>query len=123
MSEHRPVPLDPTPDEATVLRASGAAPLHRGDPRRIGPYVPLAMLGSGGMGRVYLARAVDGDPGLVAVKVIRPEYADDQGFRRRFEREASVHDLVRTPRTPWCRERANEGHQFASDCRGPSASL
>ncbi|MFJ9906621.1 protein kinase [Streptomyces sp. NPDC101152] len=94
------MPLDPTPDEATVLRQSGAAPLHRGDPRRIGPYVPLALLGSGGMGRVYLARAVDGDPGLVAVKVIRPEYADDHGFRRRFEREASVHDLVRTPRTP-----------------------
>jgi serine/threonine protein kinase len=94
------VPPDPTPDEATVLRQSGAAPLHRGDPRRIGPYVPLALLGSGGMGRVYLARAADGDPGLVAVKVIRPEYADDHGFRRRFEREASVHDLVRTPRTP-----------------------
>ncbi|MBO4257249.1 protein kinase [Streptomyces griseorubiginosus] len=82
------------------MRQTGAAPLHRGDPRRIGPYVPLALLGSGGMGRVYLARAEDGGPELVAVKVIRPEYADDPGFRRRFEREASVHDLVRTPRTP-----------------------
>ncbi|MET9908025.1 serine/threonine-protein kinase [Streptomyces sp. NPDC006476] len=94
------MPPDSTPDEATVLRQTGAAPLHRGDPRRIGPYVPLALLGSGGMGRVYLARAEEGGPELVAAKVIRPEYADDPGFRRRFEREASVHDLVRTPRTP-----------------------
>ncbi|MEU3338136.1 protein kinase [Streptomyces sp. NPDC006668] len=94
------MPPDSTADEATVLRQTGAAPLHRGDPRRIGPYVPLALLGSGGMGRVYLARTEEGEPELVAVKVIRPEYADDPGFRRRFEREASVHDLVRTPRTP-----------------------
>ncbi|MGW2517968.1 protein kinase domain-containing protein [Streptomyces sp. NPDC001617] len=91
---------DPAPDDAAALRQSGAAPLHSGDPRRIGPYVPLALLGSGGMGRVYLARPEDGGPGLVAAKVIRPEYADDPGFRRRFEREASVHDLVRTPHTP-----------------------
>jgi len=100
VSQHRPVPPDPAPDQAAALRQSGAAPLHSGDPRRIGPYVPLALLGSGGMGRVYLARPAGGGPGLVAAKVIRPEYADDPGFRRRFEREASVHDLVRTPHTP-----------------------
>ncbi|MET7473778.1 protein kinase [Streptomyces sp. NPDC005648] len=100
MSQHRPVPPDSAPDQAAALRQSGAAPLHSGDPRRIGPYVPLALLGSGGMGRVYLARPAGGGPGLVAAKVIRPEYADDPGFRRRFEREASVHDLVRTPHTP-----------------------
>ncbi|MGW2239904.1 protein kinase domain-containing protein [Streptomyces sp. NPDC001759] len=100
MSEHRSVPSGSAPDEAAALRQTGAAPLHSGDPRRIGPYVPLALLGSGGMGRVYLGRPAGGGPGLVAVKVIRPEYADDAGFRRRFEREASVHDLVRTTRTP-----------------------
>ncbi|EKX62826.1 kinase domain protein, partial [Streptomyces ipomoeae 91-03] len=60
----------------------------------------LGLLGSGGMGRVYLARPVDGGPDLVAVKVIRPEYAEDVRFRRRFEREASVHESVRTPRMP-----------------------
>ncbi|GAA3786898.1 hypothetical protein GCM10023083_23490 [Streptomyces phyllanthi] len=70
------------------------------DPGRVGPYVPLGLLGSGGMGRVYLARPVDGGPDLVAVKVIRPEYAEDPRFRRRFEREASVHARVRTPHTP-----------------------
>ncbi|MDO0938289.1 serine/threonine-protein kinase [Streptomyces sp. DG2A-72] len=94
------MPSDSAPDEAAALRQTGAAPLHSGDPRRIGPYVPLALLGSGGMGRVYLGRPAGGGPGLVAVKVIRPEYADAPGFRRRFEREASVHDLVRTARTP-----------------------
>lgn len=62
--------------------------------------MPLGTLGSGGMGRVYLARPADDGPGLVAVKVIRPEYAEDAQFRRRFKHEASVHARVRTPRTP-----------------------
>jgi hypothetical protein len=52
------------------------------------------------MGRVYLARPRDGRPELVALKVIRPEYAEDPSFRRRFEREASVHARLRTPHTP-----------------------
>ncbi|MFH8799728.1 protein kinase [Streptomyces sp. NPDC017936] len=100
MSEQRPAPPDPAADEAAALRRTGASPLRAGDPDRVGPYVPLALLGSGGMGRVYLARPVDGRPGLAAVKVIRPEYAEDPRFRRRFEREASVHARLRTPHTP-----------------------
>lgn len=100
MSEQRPVPPGSATSEAAALRQAGASPLHSGEPRRIGPYVPLALLGSGGMGRVYLARPADDSPGLVAVKVIRPEYADDLNFRRRFEREASVHARVDTPHTP-----------------------
>ncbi|MER6629400.1 serine/threonine-protein kinase [Streptomyces sp. NPDC000987] len=99
MSQQRPVP-DPVADEAAVLRQAGASPLRAGDPDGIGPYVPLALLGSGGMGRVFLARPADGSPVLAAVKVIRPEYAEDPGFRRRFEREAAVHHRVRTPHTP-----------------------
>ncbi|WP_055533816.1 serine/threonine-protein kinase, partial [Streptomyces graminilatus] len=87
-------------DEAAALRQAGAAPLRPADPERIGPYVPLALLGSGGMGRVYLARPSDDSPGLFAVKVIRPEYAEDPTFRRRFEQEALVHGRVRTPRAP-----------------------
>nr|WP_241267496.1 serine/threonine-protein kinase [Streptomyces scabichelini] len=82
------------------MRATGASPLRPGDPGRVGPYVPLGLLGSGGMGRVYLARPADDGPGLFAVKVIRPEYAEDAQFRRRFQHEASVHARVRTPRTP-----------------------
>ncbi|MET9459041.1 serine/threonine-protein kinase [Streptomyces canus] len=52
------------------------------------------------MGRVYLARPADDSPGLVAVKVIRPEYAEDPRFRRRFEREAAVHARLRTSHAP-----------------------
>ncbi|MGW2566633.1 protein kinase domain-containing protein [Streptomyces sp. NPDC001537] len=74
--------------------------LRPADPVRIGPYVPLGLLGSGGMGRVYLARYGDGTPGPAAVKVVRPELAEDPRFRRRFEREATVHARVGGPYTP-----------------------
>ena len=87
-------------DTDAGLRQAGAQPLRPSDPGRIGPYAPLGLLGSGGMGHVYLARPADNTPGLAAVKVIRPEYAEDPRFRRRFEREASVHGRVHTPRTP-----------------------
>ncbi|MFJ9741213.1 protein kinase [Streptomyces sp. NPDC101166] len=100
MSERRPASPEPATIEAAALRETGAAPLRVGDPAEVGPFVPLALLGSGGMGRVYLARPLDDSPGLVAVKVIRPEYAEDVRFRRRFEREASVHARLRTPHTP-----------------------
>ncbi|MDX3733218.1 protein kinase domain-containing protein [Streptomyces caniscabiei] len=100
MSDQRPVPPPGSADRVPALRQAGALPLRPGDPDRIGPYVSLGLLGSGGMGRVYLARPADGGPDLVAVKVIRPEYAEDERFRRRFEREASVHGRVRTPRMP-----------------------
>ncbi|GAA4912001.1 serine/threonine-protein kinase [Streptomyces coeruleoprunus] len=84
----------------TALRQAGAAPLKPGDPVRIGPYTPLGVLGSGGMGRVFLARPTDGAAGLAAVKVIRPEYAEDAEFRRRLEREAAVQASIHTPRAP-----------------------
>ncbi|MFI2430450.1 protein kinase [Streptomyces sp. NPDC018693] len=86
--------------DQAALRSAGALPLEVGDPGAIGAYVPLGRLGSGGMGRVYLARPADDRPGLAAVKVIRPEYADDPEFRRRFEREAAVHGRVDTPHAP-----------------------
>jgi serine/threonine protein kinase len=66
-------------------------PLRPDDPTRIGHYRLTARLGSGGMGVVYLGVAWDGSP--VAVKVLRPELAGDQEFRRRFGRE--VASLVR----------------------------
>ncbi|WP_030609368.1 serine/threonine-protein kinase [Streptomyces sclerotialus] len=59
-------------------------------PRRIGPYLVERRLGAGGMGEVYLAYSVAGEP--VAVKVIRPDRTDPH-TRARFEREA---DLART---------------------------
>lgn len=100
MSEQRPVPPRTPAGAHTALWRAGAEPLNRKDPDRIGPYLPLGLLGSGGMGRVYLARPADGSPGLAAVKVIRPEYAEDPGFRRRFEHEAAVHARVGTCHSP-----------------------
>ncbi|MET9968628.1 serine/threonine-protein kinase [Streptomyces sp. NPDC006356] len=100
MTDQRPAsPYDPAGAAAT-LRHAGATPLQATEPDRIGPYLPLGLLGSGGMGRVYLARPADGTPGLAAVKVIRPEYAEDPRFRRRFEREASLHARVRSAQAP-----------------------
>ena len=66
-------------------------PLRPDDPIRIGHYRLTARLGSGGMGVVYLGVAWDGSQ--VAVKVLRPELAGDQEFRRRFGREVAA--LVR----------------------------
>ena len=66
-------------------------PLQADDPRRIGHYRLTARLGVGGMGVVYLGVGWDGSQ--VAVKLLRPELADDQEFRRRFGREVAA--LVR----------------------------
>ncbi|MEV6056152.1 hypothetical protein [Streptomyces sp. NPDC052107] len=54
------------------------------DPRQVGRYQIVARLGVGGMGRVYLARSPGGR--FLAVKVVCPELADDDDFRRRFAR-------------------------------------
>ncbi|RKN03889.1 PQQ-binding-like beta-propeller repeat protein [Streptomyces radicis] len=54
----------------------------------MGRYRIVSRLGSGGMGRVYLGRSPSGRG--VAVKVVRPELADDADFRRRFAREVSA---------------------------------
>ena len=58
------------------------------DPERIGQYRLEGRLGAGGMGTVYLARSPGGR--RVAVKVIRPEIANDPEFRVRFAREAAA---------------------------------
>ncbi len=59
--------------------------LQPGDPLAVGKYRLLKRLGTGGMGRVYLGTSPGGR--LVAVKLIRPELADDPDFRRRFAQE------------------------------------
>ncbi|MER7832483.1 serine/threonine-protein kinase [Streptomyces sp. NPDC095602] len=60
-------------------------PLEADEPRVIGPYRLLGRLGSGGMGRVYLARSEGGR--TVAVKAVHPHFALDEEFRARFRRE------------------------------------
>ncbi|MGW8395872.1 serine/threonine-protein kinase [Streptomyces lydicus] len=74
-------------------------PLESSDPGRVGAYDLVARLGAGGMGKVYLSYTPGGRP--VALKVIRPELADDPEFRRRFRQEVAaaqqVHGLHTAP--------------------------
>lgn len=62
-------------------------PLLPEDPREVGGYRLFARLGAGGMGRVYLSYTPGGRP--VALKVVRPEFAEDAEFRRRFAQEVT----------------------------------
>ncbi|OAH10199.1 serine/threonine protein kinase [Streptomyces jeddahensis] len=82
------------------------------DPRVVGGYQVVGLLGRGGMGRVYLARAADGG-GAVALKVVNRELAGQEEFRNRFRREvraartvggertAQVLDADTEAETPW----------------------
>jgi serine/threonine protein kinase len=62
--------------------------LQAGDPEWVGKYRLLGLLGSGGMGRVFLGQSPGGR--RVAVKLIRPELAEDPGFRARFAQEVAA---------------------------------
>lgn len=64
------------------------APLLQTDPSQVGRYRLVARLGAGGMGVVYLGASQDGQQ--VAVKVLRPELADNPEFRARFGREVTM---------------------------------
>jgi eukaryotic-like serine/threonine-protein kinase len=62
--------------------------LKAGDPASVGPYRLLGRLGAGGMGQVYLGKSPGGR--LVAIKLIRPELAEERGFRSRFASEIAA---------------------------------
>ncbi|MEU8434491.1 serine/threonine-protein kinase [Streptomyces sp. NPDC029216] len=63
-------------------------PLGDADQLTLSPYRLVAELGRGGMGRVLLGVAPDGR--LVAVKVVRSQFVEDDGFRVRFRREVEA---------------------------------
>jgi serine/threonine protein kinase len=48
----------------------------------------VSRLGAGAMGQVYLARSAAGR--LVAIKTIKPELAEEEGFRTRFAQEVAA---------------------------------
>ncbi|MFL6118616.1 serine/threonine-protein kinase [Actinophytocola sp.] len=98
-----PHPVSPQPVSPAAGLAQPAPPpagpvfepLTPEDPARAGRYRLRARIGAGSTGRVYLAYTDAGR--AVAVKIVRPELAEDGEFRRRFEREVAaarqVHSL------------------------------
>ncbi|WP_230686317.1 serine/threonine-protein kinase [Catellatospora vulcania] len=74
--------------DGTQGTGAPAPVLHPGDPRQAGGVRLLGRLGEGGMGVVFLGQDAAGR--LVAVKVIRPDYARDRRFLARFAAEAAA---------------------------------
>lgn len=62
---------------------------------RFADYQVEALIGMGGMGKVYRAVAGDGTP--VALKLVKADLARDETFRRRFRREARIAQTVCNP--------------------------
>lgn len=58
------------------------------DAETVGGYTLIDRLGSGGMGKVYLARSASGR--RVAVKLVHAQFAEDDEFRVRFRREIAA---------------------------------
>ncbi|WP_329086128.1 serine/threonine-protein kinase [Streptosporangium sp. NBC_01469] len=67
------------------MNQPGVEGLRPADPEQIGSYRLLGRLGEGGMGTVYLALAPTGRP--VALKVVKAEFAIEDGFAARFHTE------------------------------------
>ncbi|MGY1689969.1 serine/threonine-protein kinase [Geodermatophilus sp. SYSU D01105] len=66
------------------------------DGERFGPYRVLGVLGRGGMGQVLRAHDAEHERD-VALKVLHPEWAQDEGFRDRFRREARIAARLNEP--------------------------
>ena len=75
----------------------GAGPVRLGAGSRFAGFAIERTLGHGGMGIVYLARQARLDR-LVALKVIRPELAEDGRFRARFQSESRTAASIEDPR-------------------------
>src|SRR3954452_8866650 len=56
---------------------------------QIGDFTLGQLIGEGGMGTVYQAYR-SGSKDRLAIKVLRPEFAQDEEYRKRFQREANI---------------------------------
>jgi serine/threonine-protein kinase len=84
-------------------------------PLRIGDtfagYRVLRLLGSGGMGEVYLVQHPR-LPRQEALKVLRPEFSRDASFRERFIREADLASGLRHPHVVGIHDRGEQDGQL-----------
>ncbi len=88
---------------------SRAAKLGRG--AEVGPYRIDSPIGEGGMGLVFRAQGPDGR--AVALKIVRPDTAVDEEFRRRFAREARAAGRLRDSHVvPVIDEGEHEGRPY-----------
>ncbi len=85
----------PSTDGVRPGPARGAPPEALRDGTRVGEHVLVRVLGVGGMGRVYEARADDGS--RVAIKVFHPHLLERAGSRARFHREVEIGRRVTHP--------------------------
>jgi serine/threonine protein kinase len=63
---------------------------------QIGYFTIGQLIGEGGMGTVYQAYKI-GSKDRLAIKVLRPELAQDAEYRQRFEREANILQALKHP--------------------------
>ena len=79
----------------------------------LGSYKVLGILGEGGMGSVYRGRhrneAFAAQGGDVAIKLMRPQFAQDPQFKQRFIREAGLGRRLRHPSIAGCLDLIDEG--------------
>ena len=87
-------------------------------------YVLSGLLGGGGMGKVFLAcdEVLDRD---VALKVLREQYAEDEEFVERFEREAKAAASLNYPNivSVYDRGRAADGSYYIAMEHVPGGTL
>lgn len=86
------------PKGAAVHRSAGQSPEGAGFPLEAAEsYELLSLLGTGGMGEVYLARPRSDPQVRVALKRLRGDRAASPEHRAQFEREARIGVLLRHP--------------------------
>ena len=84
-------------------------------PRTLGKYRPIALVARGGMGNAYLAivNGVGSFNKLVVLKVLKPEFAEDQEFLAMFQDEARIAANLNHPNVVQTHEfGVQDGHFF-----------
>ena len=96
---------------AIASQSAEALPRHSDNPligRRIGHYEVRSLLGTGGMGEVYLASDLMLDR-PVAIKILPSQFTEDTAQVRRFEREARAASALNNPNIITIHEIGREG--------------